>query len=1018
MGVLSKTSNLFSVKDRCQPADPDQSGSVLIYIVVVMLIFGFLGAGMVSLFTSSTMMSSGIPNHARDAEYLAEAGMRYAISELRNNGYTKGTISTLNSTTYTLDDAGSFTLNVLGKWFTIDQATHPAGYNNTISGTISLDVPQGTFPSDQISASDFDIPGSNIHLVNLESYRDSIIYTGDPTLYTAPVTGVTYSSINIDLSDSFQAYQDEPVCIAVTSATSQTPAAGGNLNLPDEAASFFPEKYGSFYVTNTVDEKKLYYYEEMQTQPSVKLTGLSEGLTVNASDYIILSPRNHMIVAAGSSGSSTSGGGNYYAANYRQNIDTPQEAPPPASDLPEDLDTDTILDGMGTVGASDSGAVDVDTDTDEITLGGGLSSEFGSVFFGGDVSIGGASGVCSGGKCQFNEGFRAFFMLDYNGSGDGFTFAVINGTDNAVGATGGGIGGESLGYAGDGGAYGTGLAPPKMALEFDTYVNVGRDDPDLGTSNRDVLQYVLWGDDQADLDDDNKHDTGGSGLKDTWTTNPRTTSIAVTTKPVVKSSNDYVYVTNGTYLYGFDPTDGSDLPNFRFSIIANTLSSPALDSAGNIVFGDDYNGGSISLVKSDGSGFNWFDATLTGVANSSPAIDSSDVIYFGTDSGYFYAYNSSGSPAKWSYYTGGVNRLRGTPALSPNEATVYFVSENSERLYALNTSDGSIKWPTLPSGLDLEGPIYSSPTVADDGTIYIGSDGASFQGLLFAINPDGTEKWRYTFSPNNPRCKPTIGPDGTIYIGVDDNYLYAITDEETSGSLKWRFQTSDRVHSSPLVHDDGTIWFGSDDNYMYVVDSNGQQIDKFDLYDDVNSAPTQGSDGTVYVGSNNNKVFAYKPSCNPRNIKTRTFSYSDLLNSNAVPDLDPVDGSPDVASSDDWLNSGPWAVRIEIERNETANARGLYEYTLNTWIRQCQQSDCSDITPTYFGDTRIEYKAKDPHIEQTIELCAAEHTKFDTFLYGFTQATGSVVSQTAVISNLNLGFIRPGDAVITSDANW
>jgi hypothetical protein len=133
--------------------------------------------------------------------------------------------------------------------------------------------------------------------------------------------------------------------------------------------------------------------------------------------------------------------------------------------------------------------------------------------------------------------------------------------------------------------------------------------------------------------------------------------------------------------------------------------------------------------------------------------------------------------------------------------------------------------------------------------------------------------------------------------------------------------------------------------------------------------------------------------------------------------VDPADGSPDVASSDNWLNSGPWAVRIEIARSETANARGLYEYTLNTWIRQCQQPNCSDITATYFADTRIDYNAKDPHLEQTVELCATEHTKFDTFLYGFTQATGGA-TQTAVISNLNLGFIRPGDAVITSDANW
>jgi hypothetical protein len=75
------------------------------------------------------------------------------------------------------------------------------------------------------------------------------------------------------------------------------------------------------------------------------------------------------------------------------------------------------------------------------------------------------------------------------------------------------------------------------------------------------------------------------------------------------------------------------------------------------------------------------------------------------------------------------------------------------------------------------------------------------------------------------------------------------------------------------------------------------------------------------------------------------------------------------------------------------------------------------MTTTYFADTRIEYTAKAPHLVQTVDLCPADHSKFNTFLYGFTQATGSA-TQTAAISNLKLGFIRPGDYVITSDTNW
>ena len=91
------------------------AGNVLIYVVALMLIFGVLGVVMVSLFTSSTA-STVTRNDTRRAIYMAESGMRYAFSELRkvglpdhSNDYIK---NSLNSITYTVTDAGSFTINV------------------------------------------------------------------------------------------------------------------------------------------------------------------------------------------------------------------------------------------------------------------------------------------------------------------------------------------------------------------------------------------------------------------------------------------------------------------------------------------------------------------------------------------------------------------------------------------------------------------------------------------------------------------------------------------------------------------------------------------------------------------------------------------------------------------------------------------------------------------------------------------------------------------------------------------
>ena len=59
------------------------------------------------------------------------------------------------------------------------------------------------------------------------------------------------------------------------------------------------------------------------------------------------------------------------------------------------------------------------------------------------------------------------------------------------------------------------------------------------------------------------------------------------------------------------------------------------------------------------------------------------------------------------------------------------------------------------------GPMPSSPAIGSDGTIYIGSNDDN----LYAVNPDGTEKWRYVVPGRRPvRASPAIASDGTIYV--------------------------------------------------------------------------------------------------------------------------------------------------------------------------------------------------------------------------------------------------------------
>jgi outer membrane protein assembly factor BamB len=73
---------------------------------------------------------------------------------------------------------------------------------------------------------------------------------------------------------------------------------------------------------------------------------------------------------------------------------------------------------------------------------------------------------------------------------------------------------------------------------------------------------------------------------------------------------------------------------------------------------------------------------------------------------------------------------------------------------------------------------------------------------LYAINPDGTLRWRFE-TGDGVYSSPAIGSDGTIYVGSFDHNLYAIN---ADGSLKWKFETGGTVKFSPAIGSDGTIY--------------------------------------------------------------------------------------------------------------------------------------------------------------------------------------------------------------------
>ena len=86
---------------------------------------------------------------------------------------------------------------------------------------------------------------------------------------------------------------------------------------------------------------------------------------------------------------------------------------------------------------------------------------------------------------------------------------------------------------------------------------------------------------------------------------------------------------------------------------------------------------------------------------------------------------------------------------------------------------------------------------------------------LYAVNPDGTLKWKYQ-TGGSYDTSPAIGSDGTIYIGSRNGYFYAVNPD---GTLKWKYQTGGSYDTSPAIGSDGTIYVISSDGYLYALKS-------------------------------------------------------------------------------------------------------------------------------------------------------------------------------------------------------
>jgi outer membrane protein assembly factor BamB len=112
-------------------------------------------------------------------------------------------------------------------------------------------------------------------------------------------------------------------------------------------------------------------------------------------------------------------------------------------------------------------------------------------------------------------------------------------------------------------------------------------------------------------------------------------------------------------------------------------------------------------------------------------------------------------------------------------------------------------------------------------------------------------KWRFE-ATSSIYSTPALDNDDNIYFGTEDGNLYSLNPD---GSLRWQFQTRGPIYTSPTIGKNG-IYFGCSDSTLYCLDFDGKELWEFRVGEEIYSTPAIDQRGVVYFGCDDGIFYA------------------------------------------------------------------------------------------------------------------------------------------------------------------
>lgn len=216
--------------------------------------------------------------------------------------------------------------------------------------------------------------------------------------------------------------------------------------------------------------------------------------------------------------------------------------------------------------------------------------------------------------------------------------------------------------------------------------------------------------------------------------------------------------------------------------------------------------------NSTASLFHAFFFAAAALASSAPAAAGADLVAFrgpNRDGSFPGALPHRKPKALWTFRTNGP--VHGSPIWLDG---LLIVGSGDGNLYAVDGASGAERW-RFKTGGAVDGPAaYAAGNLvfeSRDGNLYSVEARSGRQRWKLALGADIPFKWGWDFFLSGP----AVDRD-RVYVGTGHGEVLAV--DARSGRVEWRFQTENRVRSSPTLAD-GVVYVGSFDGHLYALDA-------------------------------------------------------------------------------------------------------------------------------------------------------------------------------------------------------